>query len=226
MPKTRINQIVKIMRSKSVAKQEAYQHTVEVMSEFKKVMKGYEQNLNNQITGLSTNIEVKFYDIGEFEAHIKFAGDTLVFMMHSNIFDFENTHPIHKTPYIKEDVFREYCGLIQVYNFLSDSLRFNRPGDMGSLITRIFINREKHFFMDGHRPFSIRYNDLPNMVMSEMHINNILEECMLHCLNLDLLAPPFDMFNIISVEQKNFNSYTSGFSTSKVGFKAQYDNEE
>ncbi|HYG15877.1 MAG TPA: hypothetical protein VEC12_09000, partial [Bacteroidia bacterium] len=86
MPKTRINEIVKIMRSKSVAKQEAYQHTVDVMNEFKKVMKGYEQNLNNQITGLSTNIEVKFYDIGEFEAHIKFAGDTLVFMMHSNIF--------------------------------------------------------------------------------------------------------------------------------------------
>lgn len=225
MPKTRIEQIVEIMRNTSVAKQQAYEATLEVMTEFKNVLKGYEHNLNGQIEGLHKNLEVKYTETGDFEAHLKFGGDTLVFMMHTNIFDFESTHAITKSAYVKEDPMREYCGLIQVYNFLSDSLKYNRTGDLGSLVTRIFVNREKHFFMDGHRPFSFLYNDFQNMVMNEMYINNILEECMLYCLNIDLLAPPFDAFNLISVEQKNFNSYNSGFNTSKVGFRAQIENE-
>ena len=225
MPKTRIEQIVEIMRNTSVAKQQAYEATLEVMNEFKNVLKGYEYNLNGQIEGLHKNLEVKYTEMGDFEAHLKFGGDTLVFMMHTNIFDFESTHAITKSAYVKEDTMREFCGLIQVYNFLSDSLKYNRSGDYGSLITRVFINREKHFFMDGHRPFSFLYNDFPNMVMNEMYINNILEECMLYCLNIDLLAPPFDAFDVISVEQKNFNSYNSGFNTSKVGFRAQLENE-
>lgn len=226
MPKTRIDEIVEIMRGKSVAKQQAYLATVEVMNEFKKVMKGYQQNLNEQIEGLDKALEVKYTDAGDFEAHLRFGGDTLVFMMHTNIFDFENTHLINKTDYVKADPLREYCGLIQVYNFLSDSLKYNREGDMGSLVTRLFVNKEKHFFMEGHRPFSFLYHDFSALVMNEMYINTILEECMLYCLNLDLLAPPFDMFNIITVEQKNYNSYNSGFNTSKVGFRALRDDND
>jgi len=227
MPQTRIEEIVALMRGKSVAKQQAYTATLEVMNEFKKVMKGYEQNLNLQIQGLNKNIEVKYTDIGDFEAHIKFSGDTLVFMMHTNIFDFESTHAINKTKYVQADPLREYCGLIQVYNFLSDSLKYNRGGDMGTLVGRIFVNREKHFFMDGHRPFSFLYNDFEQLEMNEMYVNTILEDAMLHSLKLDLIAPPFEMFNIITVEQKNFNSYTSGFNTPRLGFYASFhgDNE-
>lgn len=226
MAKTRIEQIVDLMQSKSVAKQQAYSATLEVMNEFKKVMKGYEQNLNHQIRGLDKQLEVKFTDAGDFEAHLKFSGDTLVFMMHTNIFDFESTHAINKTKYVQADTLREYCGLIQVYNFLSDSLKYNRAGDMGTLVGRIFINREKHFFMDGHRPFSFLYSDFEKLEMSEMYVNTILEEAMLYCLNLDLVAPPFEMFNIITVEQKNYNSYTSGFNTPRLGFHARYESED
>lgn len=225
MPKTRIEEIVTIMQNTAVAKQQAYEATWAVLKEFKQVLKGYEHNLSEQVAGAHKNLEIKFTDIGDFEAHFKFGGETLVFMMHTNIFDFEKTHAITKSEYVKEDPMREYCGLIQVYNFLSDSLKYNRGGDMGALVTRIFVNREKHFFMDGHRPFSFLYNDFTNMVMNEMYINNILEECMLYCLNIDLMAPPFDMITSISVEQKNYNSYNSGFNTSKVGFRAQLENE-
>jgi hypothetical protein len=225
MSKTRIEQIVELMQGKSVAKQQAYIATLEVMNEFKKVMQGYEQNLNHQIKGLDKALEVKFTEAGAFEAHLKFGGDTLVFMMHTNIFDFESTHIVNKSDYVKADPLREFCGLIQVYNFLSDSLKYNREGDMGSLVTRIFINKEKHFFMDGHRPFSFLYNDFSNMMMNEMYTNVILEECMLHCLSIDLTVPPFEMFNVITVEQKNYNSYNSGFNTSKVGFRAQLDTD-
>jgi hypothetical protein len=226
MAKTRINEIVDLMKSKSVAKQQAYNATMEVMNEFKKVMEGYEHNLNNQIKGLDKNLEVKYTNTGDFEAHIKFSGDTLVFMMHTNIFDFENNHAINKTKYVQEDPMREYCGLIQVYNFLSDSLKYNREGDMGSLVARIFINKDKHFFMDGNRPFNFLYNEFDTMVMEEKHTNAILEEIMLYSLKLDLIAPPFEMFKVITVEQKNYHSHNSGFSTSRLGFHASFNSED
>ncbi len=226
MAKTKINEIIELMRSKSVAKQKAYTATMEVMNEFKKVMQGYEHNLNNEIKGIDKNIEVKYTDAGNFEAHIKFSGDTLVFMMHTNIFDFDDNHPINKTKYVKEDTTREYCGLIQIYNFLSDSLKYNREGDMGSLVARIFINKEKHFFIDGNRPFNFLYNEFDTMVMEEKHTNTILEETMLHSLKLDLIVPPFDMFNVITVEQKNLHSHNSGFNTSRLGFHASFNSDD
>jgi hypothetical protein len=43
---------------------------------------------------------------------------------------------------------------------------------------------------------------------------------MLFCLNFDLLAPPVDAINYISVEQKNLMSYSSGMPTVKrLGFQ-------
>jgi hypothetical protein len=42
---------------------------------------------------------------------------------------------------------------------------------------------------------------------------------MLFCLNFDLMAPPVDAINYISVEQKNFMSHSSGMPTGqRLGF--------
>ena len=68
-------------------------------------------------------VEVEYSSKGKFEAQIKFSGDTLLFHMHSNIFDFPSVHPLYKTKYVKEDKSRAFCGVINVYNFLSDSLK-------------------------------------------------------------------------------------------------------
>jgi len=220
MAKTKIQQIVDLLQEKSCAKQQAYHATEEVLHEFKKVLKGYESNLKNQVEGFNENLEIKYTDAGIYEAHIQFAGDTLVLMMHTNVFDFDSSHYIHKTPYVKADKTREYCGLIQVYNFISDSLKYNRRHDQGALVARIFINKEKHFLIDGRRPLGFLYNDIEKLKMSEMHINNIIEEAILFCLNFDLMVPPFEMVDRISVEQQQEASYSSGFNTSKrLGFQ-------
>lgn len=220
MTKTRIQDIVELMRTKSCAKEQAYKSTTEVLEEFKKVLFGYEQNLSNQIEGFEQKLSVKYLDKGAFEMHMQFAGDTLVFMMHTNVFDFESSHFIHKTRYVKDDHTREYCGLIQVYNFLSDSLKYNRMHDSGMLIARIFVNKEKHFFIDGRRPLGFLYSDFEQQVFSEKFANQIIEEAILFCLNFDLQAAPFELVSVISVEQQNFASFSSGFNTAKrMGFQ-------
>ena len=41
--------------------------------------------------------------------------------------------------------YRTYCGVINMYNFLSDSFKYNRENDLGYLIGRMFINKENTF---------------------------------------------------------------------------------
>lgn len=216
---SKISQINEILCKKSAAKQLAYKITHDVFREIKEVMKELQSDILPCVQEDAPAIEVKFYDKGEFEAHFKFAGDTIVVMMHTNIFDFDENHFASKTRYVKEDSLREYCGLIQIYNFLSDSLKYNREQDSGYLIGRMFVNKEKHFFIEGKRPISFMYSDFEKNIVNRENIRSILEESMLFCLNFDLQVPPVDAVNYISVEQKNQMSYSSGMPTSKrLGF--------
>jgi hypothetical protein len=122
---------------------------------------------------------------------------------------------------------REFCGLIQIYNFLADSIKYNREQDIGYLIGRIFVNKEKHFFIDGKRPLSFLYSDIAKNQVTEEVLRNVIEEAMLFCLNFDLLAAPLDAISYISVEQKNLMSYSSGMPTGKrLGFTMSGEQED
>jgi hypothetical protein len=223
---SKIEEIETLLCKKSFVKQEVYKITVDTFSRIKEIMHSTAEKLTPTIAHTAPSVEVKYSEHGNFEAHLKFSGDTIVVMMHTNVFDFDNNHHIGRSNYVKEDPMREFCGLIQIYNFLSDSLKYNREHDMGYLIARIFVNKDKHFFIDGKRPLSFLYGDFEKNIITEDIIKNIIEEAMLFCLNFDLMAPPVDAINFISVEQKNIMSYSSGMPTvKKLGFVMQKDDE-
>lgn len=227
MAESKIEEIKTLLCQKSKTKQQVYEITVEVFKALKEAMRDMADKLSPTVTEKAPNVEVKFAEHGNFEAHLKFSGDTIVVMMHTNVFDFDNNHHVGKTKYVQDDPMREFCGLIQVYNFLSDSLKYNREQDMGYLIARVFINKDKHFFIDGKRPLSFVYSDFEKNVMNGNIINSIVEEAMLFCLNFDLLVPPVDAINFITVEQKNIMSFSSGMPTMKrLGFTMQKEDED
>ena len=216
---TKINQIQEILCKKSSTKQQVFRLTQNIFRDFKMVLREVESELTPKLVDDAPHVEVKYSDKGDFEAHLKFSGDTLVVMMHTNIFDFDESHIVNKSAYVKEDTLREFCGMIQIYNFLSDSIKYNRDNDVGYLIARVFINKDGHFFVEGKRPLSFLYNDLEKNIISSTTMRSIIEEAMLFCLNFDLMAPPVEAINYISVEQKNHMSHSSGMPTGKrLGF--------
>jgi hypothetical protein len=221
---SKISQINQLLCEKAYTKQRVYQITLETFAALKEVMKELEEEIMPCIHEDAPNVIVKYNDLGQFEAHIKFSGDTLVVMMHTNIFDFDDNHYLNQSPYIKEDPMREFCGMIHIYNFLSDSLLYNREQDMGYLIARMFINKDRHFFIEGKRPLAFQYADIAKNVLSKEALKDVMQEAMLFCLNFDLLAPSLDAVKFISVEQKNALSYSSGMPTSKrMGFRMDKD---
>ncbi len=163
-------------------------------------------------------------DLGEYEVQLSFGGDTLFFTLHTNVFNFEPTHPIFQTAYVRENPNRAYCGMIQVHNFLYDSIKHQRPLDVGYLIARIFINSEGHFFVEGKRQLGFLYNDFENSKINDVYLRAIVESAMIYAIDLDLLVPPYEQVMSMSVQQKLSRSNNGAFSTGKrVGFKFQFE---
>ena len=218
--------ILAILAEKSSLKQDVYQNTVEIFKQFKEAAKEIALDLNKKITKNDPRVIIEFKDKGEFEAELTVAGDVLIFSMHTNIFDFDKSHNIWKTSYLKKNPLLSYCGMISVYNFLSDSFRFNRSNDVGYLIARIFVNKELHFFVEGKRQLGFLYNDFVNSVIDKRQITAVIESAVLYSLDFDLLTPPYDSVKEVSVFEMQERSNNMQIKTGKrLGFKFQVDDD-
>ena len=108
-----------------------------------------------------------------------------------------------------------YCGIIDIYDFLSDSFKFNRSADEGYLIGRIFINRERMFFVEGKRQTMMRAMSFGSEAISREKLVEVLEKAINYALNFDLLTPPYEENKRVTVEQFNTKMDNSKFVTGK-----------
>lgn len=207
--------ILKALQEKSVTKQEVYQITSECFQQFKRLLIEVYEELKEEVQKIDTRIDISYRDAGEFEAEIKFSGDVLIFTMHSNVFNFDDSHSIHNNTYVKENPGRSYCGMIQVHNFLADSLKYNRKSDIGYLIARVFINKDKHFFVEGKRQLGFLYNDFENAIVNDVYVKAIIESAILFSLDFDLLVPPYEVIKEITVAEMRHLAMNAGFKTAK-----------
>ena len=65
---------------------------------------------------------------------------------------------------------------------------------MGYLIGRMFINKEKHFFVEGKGRMSFLYNDFPNAVIDKTALKSILQEAILFAMDFELITPLLMMY--------------------------------
>lgn len=164
---------------------------------------------------------------GDYEIEVKFGGDILLFLMHTNVFEFSRTHAVMRTSYIKEDIDRSYCGVINIYNFLSDSFKYNRINDVGYMIGRVFINKDKHYFIEGKRELGFIYNNFENHIMDSNSAESLIEAAINYTINFDLLTPPYEQMQEVTVsEMKNTLDAISLKTGKRLGFQFQADKSE
>ena len=164
---------------------------------------------------------LEYRDRGKFEAQLQVADDILIFSMHSNVFEFNREHIIWQNSYVRDNKANSYCGMINIYNFLSDSFKFNRNADEGYLIGRIFINREKCYFVEGKQQTSMRPMQFGKAEIDSEALVRILESAIYYALNFDLLLPSYDDNKRVTVDQFNTKLDNSKFVTgkqSRIGF--------
>lgn len=211
---------------KATLKQVVYQNTVNALKLLKTGMADLAHRYESLKNGESKALPFTYKDRGEFEAELKFAGDVLVFMMHTNVFEFPRDHEVMKTPYILEDKERSYCGIINIFNFLSDSFKYNRLNDAGYLIGRIFVNKDNHCFIEGKREIGFLYKNFGTSILDNERATEILESSIYYTINFDLLTPPYEQIKEVSVMEFSAVMDSMRMKTGKrLGFKFQADKE-
>ena len=117
--------IVETVKNKASLKQKIYRNTIEAFTHFKELSKKVVEDLVKETSQFDDGVNITFQEKGTFEFQLRIGGDIVLFQMHTNVFDFDRSNPLWKTSYLKEDASRSFCGIINVYNFLSDSLKYN-----------------------------------------------------------------------------------------------------
>ena len=223
---TENNQILQLLQTKSSTKQEVFRNTLAAFKKLTNTLEKKASKLSQVMKDKDKFVEISFYKKGDFESHISFSGDRLIFHMHSNVFDFPNNHSIQKTSYIKADTLRSFCGVIHVYNFLNDSFKYNRFNDVGFLVARIFINKDNHFLVEGEKQLGFLYNDFVNQELNDDYIDSIVDQSMIFTLNFDLITPNFQDVNRVNVHQiLDMNNYHKLRTSKSLGFKFSHENK-
>lgn len=218
--------ILQLLKEKSSVKQDIVAQTDIAFDAFKQQAKGISETLANEVRYFDKRLKIEFTEKGNFMFHLRFAGDTLIFYRHSNVFEFDKSHQLWKTGYVQEDNMRAYCGIINIFNFLTDSLLYNRQADRGYLVARIFINKDGHCYVEGKRQLSFLYNDFANQPFDTATAKSIIESAMLYSLDFDLYTPPYDNIKEIGVNDILEQNTNLNIATAKrLGFRFQADDD-
>lgn len=216
--------IIQTLSVKARLKQQVFDKTFLVFNQAKEVLQEITNDYNGKLKGVDKRVLLEYKDRGKFEAQLKVAGDMLIFSMHSNIFEFDRGHVVWKTSYAQKDKTNTYCGIINIFNFLSDSFKYNRNDDLGYLIARVFVNKEMYYFVEGKRQFGFLYSNFGKEKITKEIIKKIINTAIVYALQFDLLVPPYDNVKIASVGQMKKKIQSAQLQTGKrVGFQFNSD---
>jgi hypothetical protein len=215
--------LIDALLNKASLKQFIFRNTINNFEMLKVELKDLINVIQSSIKEKNTNVAANYKEESAFEVQIQIGGDLLVFSMHTNVFNFDENHFIHKSKYVEDDIANSYCGMIEIYNFLADSLKYQRVNDTGYMIGRIFINRENHFIVEGKGQMGFLFNDFGSQILTKEIFENIVEIAILYCIEFDLWAPPMEQIQEITVLDKIQQAGTIAHKTSKrMGFDMNF----
>ena len=211
--------------NKSTLKQHIFDNTFTTFNELKDVLFEIASELDDDLDGkLDKRVRIEYRDRGKFVAQLQIASDLLIFRMHTDVFEFDSNHIIWQNEYVQRERDNSYCGVIDIYNFLSDSFKFNRNADEGYLIGRLFINREKSFFVEGKRQTLVRPMNFGQKQITREALISIMETAINYAINFDLLVPDYEDNKRVTVDQFNSKMDNSKFVTGKrIGYEFNVD---
>ncbi|WP_223827407.1 hypothetical protein [Hymenobacter armeniacus] len=215
-PADRLDQIFEGLKQKSVAKQAIYRNTQAAFDCLRLVSQELVVELSRKLTPLDSSVVIEYRSINDMEFHIKFSGDLLVFVMHSNVVTFPDDYGPMPSAYVNADFRRRFFGHIMAYNFMADSIKYQRMNDPGYLVGRLLVNIENHYYLEGVQQLELPDNDMSDNIIRPDAMRLFVESAMIAAVNNDLIAPLLPEIQKISVKQKVENQQVSR--GSKVGF--------
>lgn len=214
--------IIDLLLNKSAMKQDIADYSEQVFEHFKRVMADELVILRKAVD--DSRVRMKLEDKGKHEFRVSIGSDILVFQLHRNVFRLPDENPLWKTPYLEQNGANGFFAMINIYNFLAESFEQNRLNDAGYLIGRIYLNHEEKFMVEGKGQLGFLFRDLANSKMNDDIIRHILQVSMAFAIEFDLITPPYDLVQEVSVGQIQMISSKLQVATGKrLGFKFSTD---
>lgn len=210
--------LIDLLKNKTALKLDIYKNTIEWFKKFKLELINCTELIRKEIP--DERIRLRVVDKDETEVQLFIGSDVVIFNMHTNIFQLERNEYASQSSYVKRNPLNAYCGIINVYDFLADSYEFNRSYDVGYLISRIFINREDHFLVEGKGELDFMYKDFMHQILTVDIIKDIILRVSIHALDFDLFTPPYETVQTATVQDLQAFNYSAKLKTGKrLGFK-------
>jgi hypothetical protein len=223
-PSDRLDLIAQGLSGKSSAKQAIFRATQAAFDVLRQASQELCLELTQKITtSLDSSVRIEYYPVNGMEFHIRFSGDLLVFVMHSNIVTFPDTFGPMSTPYVEADFRRRFFGHIMAYNFMADSIKYQRMSDPGYLVGRLLVNIDSHYFLEGVQELELPDHDMSSNPVTADAMRLFVESAMIAAVNNDLIAPPMNDIQKITVKQKLENQQVSR--ASKLGFSFSHEQQ-
>ncbi|MEN9291926.1 MAG: hypothetical protein RLZZ357_1770 [Bacteroidota bacterium] len=218
-------QLIDLLMHKSALKQDVADDLEVVFADLRKLIDLEIKALKEVITDERVRLFIK--DRGDHEFHVYIGSDVLVFNLHHNVFRLPDSNPLWGTSYFKSQPNNGYFGTIHIYNFLAESLQQNRLDDQGYLLARIFVNHERHFFIEGKGSLGYTFSDPQHMLLSSEMLQLVAQMSFAYALQFDLYIPPFELMDEVSVGQIYVMGEQLKLRTAKrLGFKMSADESE
>lgn len=210
--------IIDLLLNKAAMKQDIADYSEKVFEHFKDVTSEELETLRKTVS--DKRVRMKIEDKGKHEFRVSIGSDVLVFQLHRNVFRLPDENPLWKTPYLEENGANGFFGMINIYNFLAESFEQNRMNDAGYLIGRIYLNHDERFMVEGKGQLGFLFRDLANSKMNDDIIRHILQVSMAFAIEFDLITPPYEAVQQVSVGQIQMISSDLQVATGKrLGFK-------
>lgn len=219
-----LERIKYLLESKSTAKQITYKNLLAAFNLLRKESSRIVTELSAKAKPGDEDVTVYFRDVNEHEFEVKLAGDLLVFVLHTNIVTFDPASPVMQDPYINQNFVNRYFGQIMVYNFMADSLKFNRVNDPGYLLVRLLINHEGRYVVEGDGHLADLAGKISAEPITEPELNILVKLAMILAIENDLMAPAFPDVRFITVNQKLEKTQELG-AGQKIGFQMSYQSD-
>ena len=209
------------LQTTATLKKNIWKLTMEMFVHMKKETSG----LVNEILLKSKDfpdIEIEYKEVDALEFNLKFGSDVLIFELQTNIVTFNATHPLMKTKYLQENRELRYFAQVMIYDFLSDSIKYNRTEDSGYLLARVLVNAENHFMVEGPRGLYYLFNGIEHTEATCENLSLLVKKTMAVAIDSDLFGPDFKQIQYITFGQKKAKNKEIGHGQ-KIGFQMKND---
>lgn len=221
----RRQEIIDLLTNKAALKQDVADYSERVLQQFKEIAQQELDDLRSVIA--DKRVRLSLNDKGKYEFCVYFGSDALVFQLHTNIFRMPDENPIWKTKYLEENGANGYFAIINIYNFLAESFEQNRLNDAGYLIGRIFLNHNEHFMVEGKGQLGFLFRELENSILNDETIQQIIQVAFIYAIEFDLITPPYEMVNVVSLGQvKEISSDLQIGTGKRLGFKFSSEDKD